>query len=79
MRIIKITKIPNNEPPAVPELWNSRYREIDANFEELAKGISSISETAATEKVAGIARIATAEEAEAWEDDSTIITPAKLA
>ena len=33
----------------------------------------------ATEKVAGIARIATAEEAEAGEDNATIITPAKLA
>lgn len=33
----------------------------------------------ATEEIAGIARIATAEEAEAGEDDATIITPAKLA
>lgn len=38
-----------------------------------------ISARQATEKVAGIARIATAEEAAAGEDDGLIITPAKLA
>lgn len=27
-----ITKIPNNEPDAIPALWNTRYDEIDANF-----------------------------------------------
>ncbi len=27
-----ITKIPNTEPAAVPELWNATYAEIDANF-----------------------------------------------
>ncbi|MGP8289048.1 hypothetical protein ACT3OH_02115 [Vreelandella zhanjiangensis] len=27
-----ITKIPNNEPDAVPALWNLRYEEIDQNF-----------------------------------------------
>lgn len=27
-----ITPIPNNEPDAVPALWNTRYSEIDANF-----------------------------------------------
>lgn len=27
-----ITPIPNNEPDAVPALWNVRYQEIDANF-----------------------------------------------
>lgn len=31
----KITKIPNNEPDAVPSLWNVRYQEIDENFEDL--------------------------------------------
>lgn len=30
-----ITKIPNNEPDAVPALWNLRYEEIDANFSYL--------------------------------------------
>jgi hypothetical protein len=28
----KITQIPNNEPDAVPSLWNTRYQEIDKNF-----------------------------------------------
>lgn len=28
----KITPIPNNEPDAVPSLWNTRYQEIDENF-----------------------------------------------
>lgn len=28
----KITQIPNNEPDAVPSLWNTRYDEIDQNF-----------------------------------------------
>lgn len=31
-----ITAIPDTEPEAVPELWNSRYREIDENFQRLA-------------------------------------------
>lgn len=30
-----ITPIPNNEPDAVPALWNTRYQEIDANFDDL--------------------------------------------
>lgn len=30
-----ITPIPNNEPDAVPSLWNSRYEEIDANFDNV--------------------------------------------
>jgi len=27
-----ITPIPDNEPDAVPSLWNTRYVEIDENF-----------------------------------------------
>ncbi len=30
-----ITPIPNNEPDAVPSLWNVRYQEIDENFDSL--------------------------------------------
>ena len=30
-----ITPIPNNEPDAVPSLWNTRYQEIDENFGNL--------------------------------------------
>ncbi|OHV94922.1 hypothetical protein AKG95_21725 [Janthinobacterium lividum] len=30
-----ITPIPNNEPDAVPALWNTRYSEIDENFSSL--------------------------------------------
>lgn len=30
-----ITPIPNNEPDAIPSLWNTRYVEIDANFSNL--------------------------------------------
>jgi hypothetical protein len=30
-----ITPIPNNEPDAVPSLWNTRYTEIDDNFSNL--------------------------------------------
>ncbi|MCO7215997.1 hypothetical protein [Halomonas sp. OfavH-34-E] len=33
-----ITKIPNNEPDAVPALWNLRYEEIDQNFSFLEQG-----------------------------------------
>ncbi len=29
---VNITQIPNNEPDAVPALWNTRYSEIDDNF-----------------------------------------------
>lgn len=34
----KITQIPNNEPDAVPSLWNTRYEEIDQNFAYLEAG-----------------------------------------
>ena len=30
-----ITPIPNNEPEAIPSLWNTRYQEIDGNFANL--------------------------------------------
>lgn len=30
-----ITPIPNNEPDAVPSLWNTRYQEIDENFSNI--------------------------------------------
>lgn len=30
-----ITPIPNNEPEAIPSLWNTRYEEIDENFASL--------------------------------------------
>lgn len=33
-----ITQIPNNEPDAVPSLWNTRYDEIDQNFAYLEAG-----------------------------------------
>lgn len=33
-----ITQIPNNEPDAVPSLWNTRYEEIDKNFAYLEAG-----------------------------------------
>lgn len=36
-----ITKIPNNEPDAVPALWNTRYEEIDDNFVALDGRIAS--------------------------------------
>lgn len=32
---LNITPIPNNEPDAVPALWNTRYTEIDENFQNL--------------------------------------------
>ena len=31
----QITPIPDNEPDAVPSLWNTRYAEIDENFQNL--------------------------------------------
>ena len=30
-----ITPIPNNEPEAIPSLWNTRYEEIDENFRSI--------------------------------------------
>jgi len=38
-----ITPIPNNEPDAIPSLWNTRYQEIDDNFGSL-DGRLSVSE-----------------------------------
>jgi hypothetical protein len=36
-----ITKIPETEPDAVPELWNNTYREIDENFSDLDARVTS--------------------------------------
>lgn len=35
-----ITPIPNNEPDAVPALWNTRYEEIDQNFSDLDQRVT---------------------------------------
>lgn len=40
-----ITPIPNNEPDAVPGLWNTRYTEIDENFVYLESQRSSHAST----------------------------------
>jgi len=40
-----ITPIPNNEPDAVPALWNTRYAEIDENFTTLDERQSSVEQT----------------------------------
>ncbi|MEH0020894.1 MAG: SBBP repeat-containing protein [Desulfobacter sp.] len=37
-----ITPLPDNEPDAVPELWNSRYREMDDNFTALDNHLASV-------------------------------------
>ena len=37
-----ITPIPNNEPDAVPSLWNTRYQEIDENFAALDERQASV-------------------------------------
>ncbi|MEW5885464.1 MAG: Ig-like domain-containing protein [Pseudomonadota bacterium] len=43
-----ITPIPNNEPEAIPALWNVRYAEIDANFSALdQRSAASAAELAA--------------------------------
>lgn len=39
-----ITPIPNNEPDAVPALWNTRYSEIDENFINLDKRVGASAE-----------------------------------
>lgn len=36
-----ITQIPNNEPDAVPALWNTRYVEIDENFANIDGRVAS--------------------------------------
>lgn len=46
-----ITPIPNNEPDAVPALWNTRYDEIDDNFHNLdVRGAANENEVAAARK-----------------------------
>ena len=37
-----ITPIPNNEPEAIPSLWNTRYEEIDENFTALDERQASV-------------------------------------
>ena len=39
-----ITPIPNNEPDAVPALWNTRYSEIDENFSNLDSRVGASAE-----------------------------------
>ena len=43
-----ITPLPDNDPDAVPELWNSRQREVDENFavidEHLESALESVAE-----------------------------------
>ncbi|MFZ4540034.1 hypothetical protein, partial [Propionivibrio sp.] len=36
-----ITPIPNNEPDAIPALWNTRYVEIDENFASIDSRVSA--------------------------------------
>jgi hypothetical protein len=42
-----ITPLPNDKPDAVPELWNSRYREIDENFQGLDVQVEAAKATVA--------------------------------
>jgi hypothetical protein len=37
-----ITPIPNNDPQASPELWNTRYTEIDQDFANLDERTLSV-------------------------------------
>jgi len=37
-----ITPLPNNEPDAVPALWNTRYDEIDENFNSIDQRTSDV-------------------------------------
>ncbi|MDO8031918.1 hypothetical protein O3297_00690 [Janthinobacterium sp. SUN128] len=41
MALPNITPIPNNEPDAVPALWNTRYEEIDRNFAAVNGGVEA--------------------------------------
>ena len=54
-----ITKIPNTEPAAVPDLWNSTYAEIDANFGDHEFRITAIQSSMVT-TLAGLGVTATA-------------------
>lgn len=54
----QITKIPNNEPEAVPGLWNARYAEIDENFAALVNGISNVDNTLDANKPVSTAQAA---------------------
>ncbi len=45
-----ITPIPNNEPDAVPSLWNTRYQEIDENFGNLDDRQKSVEDELAAAK-----------------------------
>lgn len=38
---VPITPIPNNEPDAVPSLWNERYVQIDQNFANLNSRVNA--------------------------------------
>lgn len=45
-----IDKIPNNEPDAVPELWNKTYRQIDENFTNHESRIAASESTLSSAK-----------------------------
>lgn len=40
-----ISKIPNTEPAAIPDLWNTTYHQIDANFASVALRLDGIEAT----------------------------------
>ncbi len=42
-----ITPIPDTAPPAAPSLWNTRYSEIDENFDTVDEAIAGINESIA--------------------------------
>ncbi len=38
----RITPLPNNEPIALPSLWNTRYSEIDENFDTIDRRLQQL-------------------------------------
>lgn len=39
---VPISPIPNNDPEVGPELWNTRYAEIDENFQDIDERVVSV-------------------------------------
>jgi len=76
-----ITPLPDNDPDAVPELWNSRQREVDENFaaldEHLESALESVAEHSA--RIAGVENQSAGSVAQALRLDWSYLSGSQIA
>lgn len=76
-----ITPLPDNDPDAVPELWNSRQREVDENFavidEHLESALNSVAEHGT--RIAGVENQSAGSVAQALRLDWSYLSGSQIA